>query len=95
MEDRAIDLRKKESQIRIVTKRGEIDHRIATTRVRFMHAFWGRPPMRTLGAGQNLWEMTLPVPANAVLLAVIAAVAFHDPWGAWHCPALRQRGATR
>src|SRR2546422_853596 len=30
-------------------------------------------------AVQNFFEMTLRVPANAVLLAILAAVAFHDP----------------
>jgi transposase len=49
MEYGAIDLHKKESQIRIVTKSGEIiDHRIATTRERLTHVFWGRPRMRIL-----------------------------------------------
>jgi transposase len=49
MEYGAIDLHKKESQIRIVTTSGEIiDQRIATTRERFTHVFWGRPPMRIL-----------------------------------------------
>jgi transposase len=45
----AIDLHKKESQIRIVTKSGEvIDQRIATTRERLSHVFWARPRMRIL-----------------------------------------------
>jgi transposase len=45
----AIDLHKKESQIRIVTENGEvIDQRIATTRERLTHVFWGRPRMRVL-----------------------------------------------
>src|SRR5215470_1957984 len=45
----AIDLHKKESQIRFVTKGGEvIDQRIATTRERLTHVFWGRPRMRVL-----------------------------------------------
>ena len=49
MEYGAIDLHKKESQIRIVTKSGEvIDQRIATTRERLTHVFWGRSPMRVL-----------------------------------------------
>jgi transposase len=49
MEYGAIDLHKKESQIRIVTNSGEIiDQRIATTRDRFTHVFWGRPRMRIL-----------------------------------------------
>src|SRR5215472_10129181 len=49
MEYGAIDLHKKESQIRIVTATGEIiDQRIATTRDRFTHVFWGRRPMRIL-----------------------------------------------
>jgi hypothetical protein len=44
MEYGAIDLHKKESQIRIVTETGEIiDRRIATTRDRFTATFWGRP----------------------------------------------------
>src|SRR5262245_55362549 len=47
MEYGAMDLHKKDSQIRIVTKRGEVvDRRIATTRERFTSVFWGRPPMR-------------------------------------------------
>src|SRR5262245_25069906 len=49
MEYGAIDLHKKESQIRIVTKSGEvIDQRIATTRERLTHVFWGRPRLRVL-----------------------------------------------
>src|SRR4029453_8074947 len=49
MEYGAIDLHKKERQIRIVTKSGEvIDQRIATTRERLTHVFWGRPRMRIL-----------------------------------------------
>lgn len=49
MEYGAIDLHKKESQIRIVTRNAEIiDQRIATTRDRFTHVFWGRPRMRIL-----------------------------------------------
>src|SRR5207245_9801244 len=49
MEYGAIDLHKKESQIRIVMESGEIvDRRIATTRERFTAVFWGRPRMRIL-----------------------------------------------
>lgn len=49
MEYGAIDLHKKESQIRIVTQEGAvIDHRIATTRERLAHVFWGRPRLRIL-----------------------------------------------
>ena len=49
MEYGAIDLHKKESQIRIVTKSGQvIDHRVATTREQLTHLFWGRPRMRVL-----------------------------------------------
>jgi transposase len=49
MEYGAIDLHKKESQIRIVTEGGEIvDRRVATTRERFTTVFWGRPRMRIL-----------------------------------------------
>jgi transposase len=49
MEYGAIDLHKKESQIRIVTTSGEvIDQRIATTRAQLTQVFWGRPPMRVL-----------------------------------------------
>jgi transposase len=49
MEYGAIDLHKKESQIRIVRESGEIiDQRIVTTRDRFTHVFWGRPRMRIL-----------------------------------------------
>jgi transposase len=45
----AIDLHKKESQIRIVTEAGEvIDRRITTTRERFASVFSGRPRMRIL-----------------------------------------------
>ena len=43
MEYGAIDLHKKESQIRIVTESGEVvDRRIATTRDRFTAVFEGR-----------------------------------------------------
>jgi transposase len=49
MEYGAIDLHKKESQIRIVTKSGQvIDQRIATTRERLTHVFSGRPRVRVL-----------------------------------------------
>ena len=49
MEYGAIDLHKKESQIRIVTETGEVsDRRIATTRDRLTATFWGRPRMRIL-----------------------------------------------
>jgi transposase len=49
MEYGAIDLHKKESQIRIITERGEtVDRRIATTRERFTALFDGRRPMRIL-----------------------------------------------
>ena len=49
MEYGAIDLHKKESQIRIVTTDGEIlDQRIATSRRAFDALFWGRRPMRVL-----------------------------------------------
>jgi transposase len=45
----AIDLHKKDSQIRIVTEDGEVlDRRIATTRDRFTAVFEGRRPMRIL-----------------------------------------------
>jgi transposase len=49
MEYGAIDLHKKESQVRIVTETGEVlDRRIPTTRDRFTALFWGRPRMRIL-----------------------------------------------
>jgi transposase len=49
MEYGAIDLHKKESQIRIVTESGQvIDQRVATTRERLTQVFWGRPRMRVL-----------------------------------------------
>jgi transposase len=49
MEYGAIDLHKKESQIRIVTDGGEVlDRRIATTRERFAAVFGARPRMRIL-----------------------------------------------
>ena len=49
MEYGAIDLHKKESQIRIVTEGGEmLARRIATTRDRFTAVFDGRRPMRIL-----------------------------------------------
>jgi len=41
-------------------------------------------------AVQNVWEMTLRVPANAVLLAVLAAIALHDT----HVHATAQPGRT-
>jgi transposase len=54
----AIDLHKKESQIRIVTDSGEVlDRRIVTTRDRLTAMFWGRPPMRILleAATESEW----------------------------------------
>jgi transposase len=49
MEYGAIDLHKKDSQIRIVTESGQvIDQRVATTRERLTQVFWGRPRMRVL-----------------------------------------------
>ena len=58
MEYGAIDLHKKESQIRIVTADGEIiDRRIATTRERLTTMFWGRPRLRILleAATESEW----------------------------------------
>jgi transposase len=49
MEYGAIDLHKNQSQIRIVADTGEMmDRRVATTRERFTHVFWGRPRMQIL-----------------------------------------------
>ena len=49
MEHGAIDLHKKESQVRILTESGEvIDQRIRTTRDRLTALFWGRPHGRIL-----------------------------------------------
>jgi transposase len=49
MEYGAIDLHKKESQVRIVTEAGEVlDRRIPTTRNRFTAMFCGRSHMRIL-----------------------------------------------
>ena len=49
MEYGAIDLHKKESQVRIITESGEvIDRRIPTTRDRLTALFWGRPRARLL-----------------------------------------------
>lgn len=54
MEHGAIDLHKKESQIRIVTESGEtVDRRIATTRERLTALFEGRRPMRILVPTEN------------------------------------------
>jgi hypothetical protein len=48
MEHGAIDLHKKESQVRILTESGEvIDQRIRTTRDRLTALFWGRPHARS------------------------------------------------
>jgi transposase len=58
MEYGAIDLHKKESQIRILREGGEIiDRRIATTRERLTAVFWGRPRMRILleAATESEW----------------------------------------
>jgi hypothetical protein len=58
MEYGAIDLHKKESQIRIVTEDGlVIDRRLATTRERLTAVFWGRPRMRILleAATESEW----------------------------------------
>jgi transposase len=47
MEYGAIDLHKKESQVRIITEAGEVlDRRIPTTRERLTTLFWGRPHTR-------------------------------------------------
>src|SRR5262245_25223411 len=54
----AIDLHKKESQIRMVLDSGDVlDRRIATTRDRFTALFWGRPPMRIVveAATESEW----------------------------------------
>src|SRR6476646_7407110 len=49
MEYGAIDLHKKESQVRILTESGEvIDQRIRTTRDRLTAVFWGRSHARIL-----------------------------------------------
>jgi transposase len=49
MEYGAIDLHKKESQVRIITEGGEvIDRRIPTTRDHLTAVFWGRPHARIL-----------------------------------------------
>jgi transposase len=49
MEYGAIDLHKRESQIRILEQSGQLtDHRVATNRDRLTHIFWGRPSMRIL-----------------------------------------------
>src|SRR5262245_54731729 len=54
----AIDLHKKESQVRIVMDNGDVvDRRIATTRDRFTAVCWGRPPMRIVleAATESEW----------------------------------------
>ena len=49
MEYGAIDLHKKESQVRIIDQSGAIiDRRITTTRERLTTVFWGRPRTRIL-----------------------------------------------
>ena len=49
MEYGAIDLHKRESQVRIITGDGEVlDRRILTTRDRLTVIFWGRPQTRIL-----------------------------------------------
>jgi transposase len=58
MDYAAIDLHKKESQIRIVTEAGEvIDRRVATTRARLTAVFGGRPRLRVLleAATESEW----------------------------------------
>jgi len=58
MEYGAIDLHKKESQIRILMEDGAIvDGRIATARERLTAVFWGRPRMRVLleAATESEW----------------------------------------
>lgn len=55
MEYGAIDLHKKESQIRILTEDGEmVDYRIATTRDRLGSLFAERAPMRVPPPGSSL-----------------------------------------
>src|SRR5262249_49755552 len=54
----AIDLHKRESQVRIVLDNGDVvDRRITTTRDRFTALFWGRPPMRIVleAATESEW----------------------------------------
>jgi transposase len=54
----AIDLHKKESQVRIVLDNGDVvDRRITTTRDHFTALFWGRPPMRIVleAATESEW----------------------------------------
>ena len=61
MEYGAIDLHKKESQVRIVTEGGEVvDRRIATTRDRFTAVFEGRRPMRILLEASTESEWVAP-----------------------------------
>ena len=62
MEYGAIDLHKKESQIRILAETGEvIDRRILTTRDRLTAIWWGRPRGRILieaSTRANGWRST-------------------------------------
>jgi hypothetical protein len=60
MEYGAIDLHKKESQVRIITEGGEvIDRRVPTTRDRLTTLFWRRPHARILPRlNVNGWRST-------------------------------------
>jgi hypothetical protein len=80
MEYGAIDLHKKESQVRIMTEGGEvIDRRIATTRDRFTALFWGRPRDEVVKLEEQARRCTWPrlraVPKRALLLLRIISCA--------------------
>ena len=62
MEHGAIDLHKKESQVRILTESGEvIDQRIRTTRDRLTALFWRRPRARILieASTESEWDLSM------------------------------------
>ena len=77
MEYAAIDLHKKESQIRIVLEDGGIvDRRIATTRDRLTAVFWGRPRLRILleAATEREWvAQHLETLGHEVIIADVEA----------------------
>jgi transposase len=82
MEYGAVDLHKKESQIRILREGGEIiDRRIATTRDRLTAVFWGRPRMRILFAAATESEWVAQHLERLGHEVIVADPQFHgDVW---------------
>ena len=78
----AIDLHKKESQIRIVMDSGEVlDRRIATTRDRLTAMFGEQPPMRLLVEARDRERVGRATPGDARPRSHRGGSEFHaDVW---------------